>query len=178
MFSLFEEQIRHDQSAMDYFMSVGTDSYRRGAVVLPGGGRLRRRARRSTWSSFARRALAVDIPIIASLNGTTDRGWVDFAALMEDAGASGIELNIYYIPTEMHRTGAEVEDAVRRRRCPRAGGGVTFPIAVKVGPYFSSFAQHGGPSRSRRRRRAGALQPLLSAGLRHREAERSFRRWR
>ena len=86
---------------------------------------------------------AVDIPIIASLNGTSDRGWIDFATLMQEAGAKGIELNIYYIPTAMDRTGAQVEeqylDVVARVK-----SAVTIPVAVKVGPYFSSFAHMAG----------------------------------
>jgi dihydroorotate dehydrogenase (fumarate) len=85
----------------------------------------------------------VDIPIIASLNGTSDRGWADFATLMQEAGAKGIELNIYYIPTAMHRTGAQIEeqylDVVSRVK-----SAVTIPVAVKVGPYFSSFAHMAG----------------------------------
>src|SRR4029079_7061469 len=86
---------------------------------------------------------AVDIPIIASLNGTTDRGWIDFATLMEEAGAKAIELNIYYIPTAMHRTGAQIEeqylDVVARVK-----SAVSIPVAVKLGPYFSSFAHMAG----------------------------------
>ena len=77
--------------------------------------------------------------MIASLNGVTERGWVDFAKEMADAGARGIELNVEHIPTESHQTGAEVEQqyvdvlsAVKRA--------VSVPVAIKVGPYFSSFA--------------------------------------
>jgi dihydroorotate dehydrogenase (fumarate) len=142
MFSLFEEQIRHDQSAMDHFMSVGTDSYGESLSYFPPVDDFD--VGPAQYLELVRKAsLAVDIPIIASLNGTTDRGWVDFAARMEDAGAKGIELNIYYIPTEMSRTGAEVEaqyvDVVARVRAA-----VHIPIAVKVGPYFSSFGNMAG----------------------------------
>ena len=62
---------------------------------------------------------------------------------MEDAGASGIELNIYYIPTEMGRTGARGRAAVRRYPA-RVKAAVTIPVAMKVGPYFSSFANMAG----------------------------------
>jgi dihydroorotate dehydrogenase (fumarate) len=154
LFSLFEEQIRHDADALDYFMSVGTDSFGEalsyfpvveGCEVGP-----------SQYLELIRKAsAAVDIPIIASLNGTTDRGWIDFATLMEDAGAKAIELNIYYIPTSMHRTGAQVEEqyldvVVRVKRA------VSIPLAVKVGPYFSSFAHMAG-----RLDRAGANALVL-----------------
>jgi dihydroorotate dehydrogenase (fumarate) len=154
LFSLFEEQIRHDASALDYFMSVGTDSFGEALSYFPmvdgcdvGP---------SQYLDLIRKAkTAVDIPIIASLNGTTDRGWIDFAALMEDAGADAIELNIYYIPTAMHRTGAQVEeqylDVVARVK-----SAVSIPVAVKVGPYFSSFAHMAG-----RLDRAGANALVL-----------------
>jgi dihydroorotate dehydrogenase (fumarate) len=81
----------------------------------------------------------VDIPIIASLNGITERGWVTFAREMQDAGASAIELNVYYIPAETFLSGAEVEQQnVDVLSAVKAT--VSIPVAVKVGPYFSSFA--------------------------------------
>ena len=93
----------------------------------------------STWILIRRATESVDIPVIASLNGISEEGWVRFAKEMESAGASGIELNVYHIPTEAFRSGAEVEQqyvdvlsAVKAR--------VTIPVAIKVGPYFSSFA--------------------------------------
>ena len=149
MFSLFEEQIREDARALEYFMSVGTDSFGEALSYFPivegcevGPAQYLELVRKA--------AAAVDIPIIASLNGTSDRGWIDFAALMEEAGAAAIELNVYYIPTAMHRTGAQVEeqyvDVVSRVK-----SAVSVPVAVKVGPYFSSFAHMAG-----RLERAGA----------------------
>ena len=82
---------------------------------------------------------AVDIPIIASLNGVSEHGWVTFAKEMEDAGASGIELNVYYIPAETFQSGAEVErQYVNVLSAVKAT--VAVPVAIKVGPSFSSFA--------------------------------------
>jgi dihydroorotate dehydrogenase (fumarate) len=82
---------------------------------------------------------AVDIPIIGSLNGVSTGGWVRYARYIQEAGADALELNIYYISTDVHATATSVEerylDAVRAVRSQ-----VTIPIAVKVGPYFSSFA--------------------------------------
>jgi dihydroorotate dehydrogenase (fumarate) len=142
MFSLFEEQIRHDMESLDHFMSVGRDSFGEALSYFPvvddhavGPTQYLEHLRRAS--------AAVDIPIIASLNGTSDRGWIDFATLMQEAGAKGIELNIYYIPTAMDRTGAQIEeqylDVVARVK-----SAVTIPVAVKVGPYFSSFAHMAG----------------------------------
>ena len=81
----------------------------------------------------------MDIPIIASLNGVTERGWVTFAREMQDAGASGIELNVYYIPTETFKSGAEVEQQYLDV-LSSVKANVSIPVAIKVGPYFSSFA--------------------------------------
>jgi len=137
MFSLFEEQIRHDTAAFELFFNLGRDSFATSSYfpeihdydVSPG-----------QYLDLLRKASeAVDIPIIASLNGVSEHGWVTFAKEMEDAGASGIELNVYYIPTEPFRSGSEVEQqylnvlsAVKSR--------VSIPVAIKLGPYFSSFA--------------------------------------
>src|SRR5215208_1537660 len=104
MFSLFEEQIRHDLGALDYFMSAGTESYGEALSFFPPVAE--GSVGPAQYLELVRKAsAAVDIPIIASLNGTTDRGWVDFATLLEEAGARAIELNLYYIPTSMDRTG-------------------------------------------------------------------------
>src|SRR5215217_4342022 len=142
LFSLFEEQIRHDRDAMEHFMGLGTESFGEALSYFPevedydvGP---------SQYLELIRRAsAAVDVPIIASLNGVTERGWVDFAKDMQAAGAKGIELNVYYIPTEMYRTGTQVEqqylDVLRAVK-----KAVTIPVAVKIGPYFSSFAHMAG----------------------------------
>jgi dihydroorotate dehydrogenase (fumarate) len=138
LFSLFEEQITHDSAALEHFMKLGSESFGEAVSYFPAiedydvGPR--------QYLELIRRATeAVDIPIIASLNGVTEHGWVTFAKEMEDAGASAIELNVYYIPTETFRSGAEVEQQyVDVLSAVKAN--VSIPVAIKVGPYFSSFA--------------------------------------
>ena len=138
LFSLFEEQIRHDSAALEHFMTLGSQSFGEALSYFPeiqdydvGPGQYLDLIRRATES--------VDIPIIASLNGVSQEGWVMFAKEMESAGASGIELNLYHIPTEAYRSGAEVEQQyVDVLSAVKAT--VTIPVAIKVGPYFSSFA--------------------------------------
>jgi len=88
---------------------------------------------------FVRRAAeAVEIPIFGSLNGTTGHGWITYAQEMEKAGAKGLELNIYFIPTDLSMTGREVEqryvDIVTSVR-----SAVSIPLAIKLSPYFSAF---------------------------------------
>jgi len=83
---------------------------------------------------------AVDIPVIASLNGSTLGGWTDFARRMEDAGAAALELNIYFVPGDPHTTGREVEDRhvdILRR----VKAAVSIPVAVKLSPHFSSLGE-------------------------------------
>lgn len=142
LFSLFEEQIVHDRSAVEQFLTEGTDSVGEARSYFPeiedydvGP---------QQYLELIREAkAAVRMPVIASLNGVSERGWVDFAVQMQQAGADGIELNVYYIPTEMYRTGANVEQRYVEvlRSVKRA---VTIPIAMKIGPYFSSVAHMAG----------------------------------
>jgi dihydroorotate dehydrogenase (fumarate) len=138
LFSLFEEQITHDSAALEHFMKLGTESFGEAVSYLPNIDDYDVGPRQ--YLELIRRATeAVDIPIVASLNGVTERGWVTFAKEMEDAGASAIELNVYYIPTETFRSGAEVEQQyVDVLTAVKAT--VSIPVAMKVGPYFSSFA--------------------------------------
>lgn len=81
---------------------------------------------------------AIDIPVIASLNGMTRAGWVDYARTLEQAGASAIELNIYFIPADLAMSGGDVEqrylDILAAVRAV-----VKVPIAVKLSPYFSAM---------------------------------------
>ena len=89
--------------------------------------------------TLRRASEALDIPVIASLNGTTSEGWVEHARSLEQAGAAAIELNVYSMPADPAVSGAEVErgyvDVVRGVRAS-----VRIPIAVKLAPYFSSPA--------------------------------------
>ena len=91
-------------------------------------------------SLLERAAAAVDVPVIASLNGVTPEGWTDYARAMQDAGAAAIELNIYYLPGDPHISGRDVEqrhvDVLQRVK-----DAVTVPVAVKLSPYFSSTGE-------------------------------------
>ncbi len=83
---------------------------------------------------------AVDVPVIASLNGSTAGGWTDFARRIEAAGAAALELNIYFVPGDPHTSGRAVEDRhveiVRQVKSV-----VSIPVAVKLGPHFSSMGE-------------------------------------
>jgi dihydroorotate dehydrogenase (fumarate) len=82
---------------------------------------------------------AVKCPVIGSLNGTTRGGWLDYAKLIQSAGADALELNVYEMPTDFNESGERVEDrAIDLARSIKAS--VTIPVAVKLSPFYSSFA--------------------------------------
>jgi dihydroorotate dehydrogenase (fumarate) len=98
---------------------------------------------------------AVDMPVIASLNGTSTGGWVRYARLLESAGADAMELNIYYMPTSIETTASEIEERfVSLVREIKAN--VPIPVAVKLSPYFSSI-----PNMAARLTEAGADSLVL-----------------
>ena len=86
---------------------------------------------------------AVDIPVIGSLNGVSTGGWVEYAKDIQQAGADALELNVYYVPTNSAMSGEQVEnmytDLVRAVKA-----NVTIPVAVKIGPFFSSLSNMAG----------------------------------
>jgi dihydroorotate dehydrogenase (fumarate) len=138
MYSLFEEQVTFDSFYLDYYLNSGTDSYAEALSYFPDMQGYN--AWPAEYMNLIRRAKeAVDIPIIGSLNGVSAGGWTDYAALIEEAGADALELNVYYVPTSMDIGGREIEglylDMLREVRRT-----VTIPIAMKLSPFFSSMA--------------------------------------
>lgn len=137
MYSLFEEQIGFDSYYIDYHLTQGIDSYGESISYFPDMQSYN--VGPDQYVELIRRAKeAVDIPIIGSLNGTSVGGWTDYAALIEDAGADALELNIYYLPANTDISGIEVEglylDIVSSVR-----QAVAIPVAVKLSPFFSSI---------------------------------------
>jgi dihydroorotate dehydrogenase (fumarate) len=138
MYSLFEEQITSESYYLDYYLSQGIDSYGESLSYFPEmqGYNIGP----DDYVDLIRRAKeAVDIPIIGSLNGISTGGWIDYASLIQEAGADALELNVYYIPTSIHLTGAEVEQ-IYVDILQDVKNVVSIPIAMKLSPYFSSTA--------------------------------------
>ncbi len=166
MFSLFEEQLKHEAAAMEHFMAHGTESFAEALSYLPTIEEYHAGPERYL-DILQRAAEAVDIPIIGSLNGITNEGWIDYAQNMEQAGASALELNIYYIPAEMTLSGQDVEqryiDILKHVKAS-----VSIPVALKLGAYFSSFGHMAKRLRRRRRGCLGIVQPAVAPGLRYR----------
>ena len=137
--SLFEEQIEHEAMAVHAALDYGSefsaesiggyfpemDDYNTGAGEY--------------LDTLRAAKQALDIPVIASLNGDSAGGWTLYARIIEDAGADAIELNVYLIAADADKTGVQVEDEYLKL-VARVREAVSIPLAVKVGPYFSSTA--------------------------------------
>ncbi|MCJ7553368.1 MAG: dihydroorotate dehydrogenase-like protein [Ignavibacteriaceae bacterium] len=138
LYSLFEEQIEHDALELDYHTSIHAESFAEATSYLPQPFEFKLGP--EEYLDHIRKAKeAVNIPVIASLNGKSLGGWTDYAKKMEQAGADAIELNIYLLPTDIKKPGSEIEkiyiDIVKSVK-----GAVKVPIAVKMHPFFSSTA--------------------------------------
>ena len=138
LYSLFEEQLRQEEMDLHYHLNAGTESFAESLTYFPQPSEFHTGP--EGYLNHIRKAKAsVRIPIIASLNGSTLGGWTKFAGEIERAGADAIECNIYYIPTDPQLGSADVEknyvDIVRAVKAT-----VTIPVAVKVSPFFSNFA--------------------------------------
>ncbi|MEE9581942.1 MAG: dihydroorotate dehydrogenase-like protein, partial [Acidimicrobiia bacterium] len=136
--SLFEEQIDHESYQAHAVMEHGADSFAEALSYLPemtsyntGPEKYLKLVR------LARRELSV--PVIASLNGASPGGWTRYAAQMADAGASAIELNVYFIAADIDETSEHVEHRYLEI-VEDVKKAIDVPLAVKVGPFFSSTA--------------------------------------
>lgn len=137
MYSLFEEQIIHESHALDYFLSHGTESFSEALTYFPDMEHYN--VGPDGYLDMIRKLKeSVQVPVIASLNGISTGGWVDYARKMEQAGADALELNIYFLPTDLELEGIALEDAyVELVSCVRAQ--VKIPLAVKLSPYFTAL---------------------------------------
>jgi dihydroorotate dehydrogenase (fumarate) len=152
--SLFEEQIHVESDTLDRFLFQGTESFAESLTYFPDmtGYNLGP----DGYLEHVRKAKqAASIPIIASLNGSSTGGWIDYAKKIQDAGADALELNIYFIPTDTARTGDQVVQ-VYVDLISQVGASIHIPMAVKIGAYFSSL-----PNAAQRFDQAGANALVL-----------------
>jgi dihydroorotate dehydrogenase (fumarate) len=138
MQSLFEEQIEHDEIQLHRVLETATESFPEALTHFPeleeyntGPDEYLRHLEKTKHE--------LRIPVIGSLNGVSRGGWLRYAKLIQDAGADALELNVYLVAADPDETGEQVErrylDLVSEVRET-----VTIPLAVKIGPYFSSVA--------------------------------------
>jgi len=136
--SLFEEQFLHESDEISHYMQHGTESFAESLTYFP-----------DMADDYLGpeeylehiRALkeALDVPVFGSLNGVTKGGWVSYAKQIEEAGADALELNVYYIPTDLSIPASEVEQ-LYLDVLAEVKQSVKIPVAMKLSPYFSSMA--------------------------------------
>jgi dihydroorotate dehydrogenase (fumarate) len=138
LYSLFEEQLRQESVELAKHLQHGTESFAEALTYFPEPEEFRL-GPEEYLKHIAKAKEAVRIPIIASLNGSSTGGWTQYAKAIQEAGADALELNIYYIPTDMDMSSTEVEqtylDILKAVKTA-----VTIPVAVKLSPFFTNFA--------------------------------------
>ena len=138
LYSLFEEQLHKEALELELHLNAGTESFAESITYFPHSSEFHTGPEQ--YLNHIRKAKdAVDIPIIASLNGATLGGWAKYARQIEQAGADAIECNLYSIPTNMEISGSEIEnnyaDILREIKTS-----VQIPVAAKLSPFFSNMA--------------------------------------
>jgi len=138
LYSLFEEELSLQRYELHHHLTAGTESFAESLSYFPEPRELF--VGPEEYLNHIRQAKeAVNIPIIASLNGSSLGGWTDYSRQIEQAGADALELNIYWIPTDAALSAEKIEqtygDILRAVK-----SAVRIPVAVKLGPYFSNVA--------------------------------------
>jgi len=138
MHSLFEEQIEMEQGRTLQDIESNVNAFAEASSFFPRPADFKL-GPHEYLEQVLRIKEAVDVPVIASLNGVTATGWLDYAKLIEQAGANALELNVYFLATDPAEDGAAVERrtidivaAIKRA--------IRIPVAVKLSPYFSSMS--------------------------------------
>ncbi|MBN1318615.1 MAG: dihydroorotate dehydrogenase-like protein [Anaerolineales bacterium] len=137
MHSLFEEQIEYEAEALDHFLEHGTESFAEALTYFPQ--LTDYQVGPEDYLEHIREIKeSVEIPVIASLNGISLGGWVDYAKKIQQAGADGLELNIYFMAAGSALAALDVETlyldilkAIKKN--------ISIPVAVKLSPYFSAL---------------------------------------
>ena len=138
LYSLFEEQLHQESLELDHHLTAGTESFAESLTYFPQAGEFRLGP--EGYLHHIRKAKeAVSVPVIASLNGSTVGGWTKYARDIEQAGADALECNVYFLPTDLNMSGAEVEKRYLDILAA-VKAAVTIPVAVKLSPFFSSMA--------------------------------------
>ena len=137
MYSLFEEQIRLETSRFQNVVRHTSDVFAEASDFFPNLDEYH--SGTDEYLEKIRKAKQrVDIPIIASLNGISINGWIDYSKQMQEAGADALEINIFFIPGDMDVSGASVEHRYLNI-LTQVKNSVKIPVSVKLNPYFSAM---------------------------------------
>jgi dihydroorotate dehydrogenase (fumarate) len=139
LYSLFEEQMVQERFELYDRLTQGTESFAEALTYFPQPPQFHLGP--EEYLNHIRKAkAAVAIPVIASLNGTSVGGWTSYAKQMQQAGADALELNVYYVPTDMELSVDEIEQTYVDI-LTAVKSVVTMPVALKLGPFFSNMAR-------------------------------------
>ena len=139
LYSLFEEQMVQERFELYDRLTQGTESFAEALTYFPQPPQFHLGP--EEYLNHIRKAkAAVAIPVIASLNGTSVGGWTSYAKQMQQAGADALELNVYYLPTDMELSVDEIEQTYVDI-LTAVKSVVTMPVALKLGPFFSNMAR-------------------------------------
>ena len=138
VYSLFEEQIVHESGELDHYLSNHTDSYAEALSYFPEPEKFHL-GPYQYLDHIAKLKKSVDIPVIGSINGVSNGGWIKYAQNIEQAGADALELNVYYIPTNPNIPGSEIEK-IYLDTLKAVKNKVKIPVAIKLSPFFSSMS--------------------------------------
>jgi len=141
LYSLFEEQITQESLSLNYFLERGTESHAEAITYFP---------EMQSYNLDPDKYLdhiqkakqEVDIPVIASLNGVSQSGWIKYAKLIEEAGADALELNIYYLPTSVYIDSVSLEE-MYTGLVKKMADSIDIPLAVKLNPFITSLPNFG-----------------------------------
>lgn len=137
LYSLFEEQLRGEVAREIALVEAHEESFPEALDYFPSAPITTRSAAYTYLSLVERSVKAIDVPVIASLNGSDLGGWVQFGRELADAGAAALELNIYFVPGDVKTTGGLVVDR-HRDIVSAVAQAVSIPVSVKMSPFFSS----------------------------------------
>jgi len=137
MYSLFEEQIIHESLELDHYLNRGSESFAEALSYLPDGG-LYGISPEKYLNQVAGLKKALNIPVIGSLNGVSKGGWTNYARKIEEAGADALELNLYFIPTDMDMASNDIED-MQVELVAEVKSAINIPLAVKISPFVTSI---------------------------------------
>lgn len=137
MYSLFEEQIIHESLELDHYLNRDAESYSEALSYFPEVGRYTL-GPEVYIGQVKKLKQAVSIPVIGSLNGVSTGGWIEYAQKIEDAGADALELNLYYLPTDVGLSSAELE-AAYITLVENICGKVKVPVAIKLSSSFTAL---------------------------------------
>jgi dihydroorotate dehydrogenase (fumarate) len=137
MHSLFEEQIIHESLELDHFLNRGSESFAEALSYLPDGG-MYGISPEKYLNQVAGLKKALSIPVIGSLNGVSKGGWTSYARRIEEAGADALELNMYYVATDMDMTSSDIEDT-QVELVAEIKSAIRIPLAVKISPFVTSI---------------------------------------